>query len=243
MNTTYDRSYSLLTSELGYLKSHEPTSPNFGPSITLSQQTGSGAHDIAEHVAKMMQELEAHDGKEWNVFDRQIVQRALEEHELPAQFEKYMTEDRRSYVDDVMDEFFGLRPPSWVLVPQIVETMLRLLQNGHAIIVGRGAAAAAVRMPGVFHVRLVASLPKRIERIQSVRGLSADQAEKFIRRSDRGAHRYAQAHFHASIEDDLLYHMVINTDRIPYGDAAMLIAKEAHEAFKREALLPAIARH
>jgi cytidylate kinase len=243
MNTIYDRSYSLLSSELGYLKSHGPTSAHFGPSITISQQTGSGAHDIAESVAKIMRQLEPHDPKEWNVFDRQIVLKALEEHELPARFEKYMPEDRRTYMDDVMDEFFGLRPPSWILVPQVVETMLRLLKNGHAIVVGRGAAAVAAAVPGVFHVRLVASLPKRIERIRSVRNLNTEEAEKFIRRSDRGAHRYAQTHFHASIEDDLLYHMVLNTDRIPYSDASMLIAKEAHEAFKREALLPAIAQH
>ncbi len=88
--------------------------------------------------------------------------------------------------------------------------------------------------PACFHARLVASLPRRIARVQSIHGVSASEAEKYIRRSDRGAHRYAQAHFHASIEDDHLYHLVINTDRIPYEDAAMLIAKEAHESFKRE---------
>ncbi len=34
------------------------------------------------------------------------------------------------------------------------------------------------------------------------------------------------------MEDELLYHLVINTDRIPYDEAAMLIADGARRCFK-----------
>jgi len=241
MNTAIDRSGVFVASQLGYVKNPE-SSPGFGPAITVSRQTGSGAHEIAERVANLLHEIDPGDPREWNVFDRQLVEKALEEHKLPTRLAKYMPEDRRTYVDDVMDELFGLHPPSWVLVPQMVETVMHLLKNGHVIIVGRGAVAAAARMPGIFHVRLVASLPKRIGRIQARLGLNAEQAGKYVRRSDRGAHRFAHVYFHASIEDDLLYHLVINTDRIPYDNAAGLIAREAREYFKREAILSGASR-
>lgn len=237
MNTAIDRSGVFVASQLGYMKSPESISTHhFGPAITISRQTGSGAHDIAEKVAELLQKSDVHDPRPWNVFDRQLVEKALEEHKLPARLAKYMPEDRRTYLDDFMDELFGLHPPSSVLVPEMVETVLHLLKEGHVIILGRGGVAAAAKMHGIFHVRLVASLAKRVERVCSILGLSAHDAEKYIQKSDLGAHRYVRMYFHASIEDDLLYHLVVNTDRIPYAAAATLIAREAEEYFKREEL-------
>lgn len=233
-NTAFDGSRSLVESQFYVKKPGATHVPRFGPAITISQQTGSGAHDIAQRLAGMLQQSEPDHLAQWNVFDRQLVLQALEEHRWPASIEKYMAEDRRSYVQDVMDELFGLRPPSWVLVPQIAETIMRLVKTGHVILVGRGAVAVATDLPGVFHVRLVASLPKRIDRIKSVFKFNADDAVKYIRREDRGSLRYTQTHFHASLDNDLLYHLVINTDRIPYSEAALLIAAEARKAFERD---------
>lgn len=235
-NTAFvEGSASLVRSQFGYKKKPN-TVPvlRFGPAITISQQTGSGAHDVADRLAGMLQQSEVGRLVQWTVFDRQLVLKALEEHEWPARVAKYMPEDRRTYVQDVMDELFGLRPPSWVLVPQIAETIMRLVKTGHVILVGRGSVAIAADLPGVFHVRLVASLPKRIDRVKSVFKLNAEDAVKHIRREDRGSRRYIQSNFHTSIDNDLLYHLVINTDRIPYGEAALLIAAEARKAFERD---------
>jgi hypothetical protein len=234
-NSAFDGSRSLVVSQFGYKKTQEMAhSSHFGPAITISQQTGSGAHDIAERTAEILQQNESTGMSQWGVFDRQLVEKALEEHSLPAGLAKYMPEDRRSYVQDVLDELFGLRPPSWVLVPQVAETIQNLVKTGHVIVVGRGASVIASKMPGVFHVRLVASLPNRIERVKNRHSLDVGEAVKYIRREDRGFRRYTQAHFHTSIDDDLLYHLVINTDRIPPGNAATLIANEARESFERD---------
>lgn len=234
-NTAIDGSRSLVVSQFGYEKKPAPAlQAAFAPAITISQLSGSGAHDIAERTAEILQQSKTHGMAQWKLFDRELVQKALDEHHLPARLAKYMPEDRRSYMDDILDELFGLRPPSWVLVPQVAETILHLVQQGHVIVVGRGATAIAAKLPGVFHVRLVASLPARIERVGNVLGLSAHDAIKYIRKEDRGSRRYAQAYFHTSISDDLLYHLVINTDRIPYGDAALLIATEARKSFERD---------
>jgi len=45
---------------------------------------------------------------------------------------------------------FGLRPPSWVLVPQVAETILHLADAGHVILIGRGAAVVTRAMPNVM---------------------------------------------------------------------------------------------
>ena len=203
-----------------------------GPAITISHQTGAGAHEVADRIARILEETEPRSVQPWKVFDHELVERALEEHHWPKALADKMPEDKRSYIADVMDELFGLRPPSWVLAPQVAETTLRLAAAGHVILVGRGATVVTAPLPNVFHVRLIASLPKRIERVQKLHGLDPELAARFIRKEDRGRWRYVKAHFHARLDADLLYDLVINTDRVACGDAAALIAEGARRCFR-----------
>lgn len=202
-----------------------------GPAVTISYQTGSGAHEIAERLAGVLQEAEPKGHVPWTVFDRQLVEKVLEDHELPKALAKFMPEDRRSFIQDVMEELVGLRPPSWVMVPKIAETVLHLADAGHVILVGRGANFITARIPNVFHVRLIASLPKRIERVQAINGLTPEEATKFVKDEDRSRSRYVKEHFHKSVDDDLFYHLILNTDRIPLADAAQLIGDGARRCF------------
>lgn len=143
-----------------------------------------------------------------------------------------MPEERRSYIQDVIEELAGIRPPSWVTVPQIAETVLHLADSGHVILVGRGANVITASMANVFHVQLIAPLPVRIARVQETNHLTSEESANLISQSDRGRVLYAKTHFHVSIEDDLLYHLVINTDRIPIPDAVELIACGARRCFQ-----------
>jgi cytidylate kinase len=84
----------------------------------------------------------------------------------------------------------------------------------------------------VFHVRLVASLPSRIERVQKLENLSPKEAAKFIEKKDHGRGRYVKAYFHTHVDDDLNYHLVLNTDLMSTSDAAELIAEGARRCFR-----------
>jgi Cytidylate kinase-like family len=203
-----------------------------GPVVTISHQTGAGAQEVGGQLAAKLEQTEAKGPRPWTVLDRQLVERALEEHHWPRHLVNKMPEDRRTYVDDVLDDLFGLRPPSWVLVPQVVETMLHVAEAGHVVLIGRGATVVTASLPNVFHVRLVASLATRIKRVCAARSLSAEAAARFVEKEDRGRQRYTRANFHVRIEDELLYHMVINTDRLSYSDAAAVIAEGAVRCFK-----------
>jgi hypothetical protein len=226
------KSGSFIFSQLGYPKQVGPhPSPSEGTAITVSQQTGAGAQEIADLTAEKLQRLEPQGSGEWKVFNRQLVEQALKEHHQPIRFARHMPEDRRSYLQDTVDDFLGLRPPSWVLVPQVVETVQRLAKAGHAIVIGRGATVITAGMAGVFHVRLIASLSKRIAAVQQRHSLTRKEAIAFIAKEDRGSQRYVKAHFNVRIEDHLLYDLIINTDRISYAHAALLIAEQARRLF------------
>lgn len=203
-----------------------------GPAITISRQTGSGAFPIAQKLAEFMQENDVKGRCPWTVFDRELVETVCAEHNLPKEFARFMNEDKRSYLDDTMEELLGLHPDSWTLARQTTETILHLAELGRVIVVGRGANIITAKMPNAFHARLVGSLERRTAYIQETLKLSKKEALKLIQRQDRGRGRYLQKNFRCDIEDPLLYHLVINTDRVAFDEAARVLGEAALRHFK-----------
>jgi cytidylate kinase len=191
--------------------------------VTISRQTGSGAHEVAEELAKYLQMRTPAEVPPWTVFDRNLVQKILEEHHLPERMARFLAEDRISEIEDTMDELFGLHPPSWTLVRQTAETILHLVELGKVIIIGRGAGIITRNLDYVFHVRLVGSLEKRLQHVQEFYKLGHKAALEFIHKEDRGRRRYLKKYLNQEIDDPLLYHAVINTDLVPYVKAARMV--------------------
>ena len=54
--------------------------------VTISRQTGSGAHVVGEELAKHLQAHSPKDAPPWTLFDRNLVEKVLEEHHLPYEF-------------------------------------------------------------------------------------------------------------------------------------------------------------
>jgi len=205
-----------------------------GPAVAISPQCGSGAHAIARQLGDILQRAAPPAAPRWTVFDHDLVETVIAEHHLPKQLARHLSEERRSYIREVMEELVGLYPPSWLLAPQIAETILHLVNIGHVILVGWGASVITRRMPNVFHVRIIASLPKRTKYIQQCLHLSSEEAARVIEKEDRGRGAYVKTHFHQRVDDDLMYDLVINTDAMPHSDAAALIAEGARRCFQHQ---------
>lgn len=191
--------------------------------ITISRQAGSGGHTVAEKVRGLLQLQEPADSCPWTVFDRNLVQKVLAEHNLPTSLAKFMPEDRISEIADTLDELFGLHPPSWLLVRQTAETILHLAELGNVIVIGRGANVITSRLDYVFNVRLVGSLEQRVKRMQESEHLTSKEALELVQRQDLGRRRYLKKYFNKDIDDAVLYHLVLNTDLVACDEAAGLI--------------------
>lgn len=192
--------------------------------VTVSRQVGAGGHAFGEKLAELLRERLPGSGRPWTLFDRNLVERVLEDHHLPKSLERFMPEDKVSEMSDTIDELFGLHPPSWTLVRQTAETILRLVDLGNVIILGRGANIVTGSLDSVFHVRLVGSEQKRAERIQKARNLTPKEAIAQLRREDRGRERYVRKHFECDVSDPLRYHVAINTDLLEPEKAAEWVA-------------------
>ena len=193
--------------------------------VTISRQSGAGGHVVAARLAEYLQAHGVGGTCPWTVFDRNLVDKVLEDHHLPKRLAQFMPEDRTSDITDTMDELFGLHPPSWTLVRQAADTILRLAELGNVILIGRGANIITRSLDYVFHVRLVGSLDRRVQYIANLEHLSPKDAAAFVRREDSGRRRYMKKYFDADVDDPLLYHLVINTDWVAYEDTAALIGR------------------
>jgi len=191
--------------------------------VTISRQTGSGAHAVGEMLAQYLQSQSPKGSSPWRLFDRDLAEKVLEDHNLPLRYTRFMPEDRISEVADTMDELLGVHPPSSSLARQTAETILRLAQEGNVILIGRGANVVTSKLDHVLHVRLVGSLEKRVAQIQKVQAVGREAAQEFIRKEDLGRRRYLKRYFSEEVDNPLLYHLVINTDLVPYDKAAQMI--------------------
>ena len=204
------------------LETHPPTEYR---AVTISRESGSGGHAVAERLAEYLQRHAANRSCPWTIFDRDLVDKVLEEHHLPQSLARFMPEDRISEISDTLDELFGLHPPSWTLVRKASETILRLAELGNVILIGRGANIITSKLDSVLHVRLVGSLEKRIEHMLHRTQMTRKDAHDLVLREDLGRRRYVRKYFGKDIDDPMLYHLTVNTDLVSHDEAARLIGE------------------
>jgi cytidylate kinase len=193
------------------------------PAVAISRQTGAGGIPIAEHLAEYLRTHGPKTQRPWTVFDKNLVEQVLADHNLPKEIERYMPEDRVSQISDMVEELLGLHPPSWTLLRQTTETILHLAELGNVILVGRAANVITAQLDNVFQVRLVGSEAERVKLVEEFYHLGHKAALDFMRKEDRGRRRYLNRYFHRDIDDPLLYHLIVNTDRLSYEEATRLI--------------------
>ena len=205
--------------------------------ITISREAGAGGGTVAELLAKRLTAAEkTPDASPWAVFDANLAKQVLEDHKLPPDLERFMTEDARLPVEAIVEEVLRLHPSGWTLVQHTTQTILRLAGLGHAILVGRGANVITARLPNVFHVRLVAPLATRIRHTAEYYQLNEAEAAKLVREQDQARRRYVRRYFNAEIDDPTLYDVTLNTGRLGFARTADAIAQMAlqhHQAFSQ----------
>lgn len=207
---------------------------NVRAAVTISRQAGCGAREVAEKLAAYLQPCTPKGAPAWTVFDRNLVEKVLEDHQLPQRIAKFMPENWISEIEDTIDELFGLHPPARILVRQTAETILRLARLGNVILIGRGSNIITAKLEHVFHVRLVAPLEKRILQIQKSDQLDRDGAFELIHREDRGRKRYLKRYYKKDVGDPLLYDLTINTGLVGFEEAARMVADAVMRRMSRQ---------
>ncbi len=223
--TEYIGKYNaFITSQIKDLKSglhEERNAPR--PFVTISREAGAYGTTVAEALGGYLKEHERRKTCDWMVFDKELLKKVTEEHQLPETILPYLSEETISDIQDIMEETCGLHLSRYLLVPKINRTILHLAELGSVIIVGRGANVITAKIPGGIHVRLIASFDKRVAHIQEIHKLSSKQAREQVRKEDRNRASYVKKYLEKDIHDPLLYDLIINMDTISPLEAARMI--------------------
>jgi cytidylate kinase len=203
---------------------HDREEEGPAPFVTISRQAGAGALPVAEELARHLTEAGiGRAGSPWAVFDKNLLEEVIEQHQLPEEFMKYIEDSVAPRIRTAMEELFNVPPSMTRLVGKTNRTILHLATMGSAIIVGRGAAVVTRELPGGLHVRLVGSPNVRRRAIMDRDGLTRDQAQAHMKEIDHGRAFYMNKYFRRDIDNALLYDLVLNTDRWDESTVAQVI--------------------
>ena len=131
---------SYINSQIISLKKKFPNDKRLAnPFVTISRQTGAYGITISKDLCEYLQKNERRMDCVWTVFDKELLDKVVQEHDLPKTVLPYFSEDTVSQIEDMIEETLGLHPSHDALVQKTNKTILHLAQLGYAIIVGRAA--------------------------------------------------------------------------------------------------------
>ena len=219
--------------------------------ITLSRQLGGRGREVADEVARVLS-LRLIDAEAINRAAQQagVPERALAEleHEgeqsLASQvlkaFETMPVLSPGAEVRPAQAEASSLTLPfaglfSATLSPlsasferyvHVVGLVVQgLAREGNVLVVGRGSQVLLRKHPGALHVQIVAPVPDRVKTVMVRYKLDKKAAESRVRASDRSRADYLRRYHGVNWLDPTLYHLVINTGRVPVSAAVDLIVR------------------
>jgi cytidylate kinase len=224
-HTYLDHGITILHTKLGSTENPQGRSirPKQRPFLTISREACAGASTLGRHLLPLLDREMGEEGRSWMFLEKDLLTHALANGHLPKHLAKFLPEDRLPEIKGLIGEIVGLHPPLWEMEKRVAEAIHQIALLGGVIFSGRAAHLVTQDLPGGFHVRLVASLPTRIKRLQEEQNCDAAAAAKTLQESDSARRRYIQSHFERDINDPYSYDLVINTDHVAPATAAQMI--------------------
>lgn len=195
--------------------------------ITISREFGAGGSDLARELGERLQ---------WPVLDRDLVAEVASRLQLHPRYIEPFDERAPTWFARLVASTLLMTPPEQhvdvdnqtVVHPDAIAeaaraAILARVQVPPLIVVGHGAQCLFRDRPGTLHVRLVAPMDRRVERICRREDCDRTVAAQVARRMDDARRGYVRRHYHVDLRDPLLYDLQLNTGTIPLAACAELI--------------------
>ena len=181
--------------------------------ITLSQMLGTDGERIARKVAGDLQ---------YTFFGEQELFKAAEELDVLADVKEV---DEKA--PPFLERLFSERPK--VHLDRLQSVIYDVAKKGDAVFFGRGSQLLLKSFSCAFHVLIIGSHEKRVERVMKEMSLSRAEAEKTIHRSDQEKKDFIQFAFKEDWLNFRLYDLILNTDKLSFDSAARAIIDSTGE--------------
>lgn len=196
------------------------------PFVTISRETGAGGIQFGDLLVDYLNKYDTKRNNDWKIFDKNILEQIVREHDLPSEMAKYISEKKVSEMQAVLEQLFSLHPSEQMLITKASNTILHLALLGNVILIGRGSNLITKNLRGGLHIRLIDSIEKKIKNIQNIFNLDKTEALKFIKNEDKERKQYLRKYFSSDIENPANYSMIINLSHFSTDEAVKLTADE-----------------
>jgi cytidylate kinase len=199
--------------------------------ITVCRQFGAGGSEVARRVA---------DRLGWTLVNNQFLDEvAARAGMTPEQVAQH--EERTPSFLDRLSRYTAMTFPEIAVPPADVPEdfdeakLVRITRNlvtefaaeGRVVFVGRAAAAVLAEADNAIHVRLVAPVPYRARVVEERREIGHAEVMQAIKERDKNRERYHREYYGREWDDELNYHMILNTELLGFDGAADLIITHA----------------
>jgi peroxiredoxin/cytidylate kinase len=231
-------SYEKIRKALEHISSEEQRVMGAPTVITISRQVGSWGKEVALKVSEILgyaffdKSLLVREAKSLGISEEDIADFSEDEYKVKGLVDKILLRKKPVAASFTLKDNAQIRKDlNEEECLSVIQTVINsLASRGKTVIVGRGGQAILKHKVGVLHVRIVAPLEVRVERIMKSGGLSRDDALRFIEDNDKSMAEYLQRFYHIDWEDPAIYDLVLNTGKMDLGIAARIIASVAsHE--------------
>jgi cytidylate kinase len=178
--------------------------------ITLSRKMGANGSEIAGRVAGELQ---------YYLYDTEAIETTARE----MGFLKDV-QDIDNKVPSFFERFLSARPQ--MQVDRLMAVIYELASRGNALFLGRGSHILLREFPCAMHVRVTASLEKRILNLVD-RGFQREAAVRELRRTDHERAAFIKFAFGVDWDNPELYDLVLNMDHLTVPLAADIVTHMA----------------
>ncbi len=196
--------------------------------VTIARETGTGAPRIAARVCELLNERHGGGDQPWLAYDKNLVEKVAEEHELAEDVIRKLDEHDQNALDEIFAAVTGQQTLHSIGM-KTARTIRGLAKNGRAVVVGRGGAVILAGIPHSLHVRLVAPLEWRVRQWAKANGVDPAEARERVEQLDRERGDYVRATLNHDPNDARLYDLVINVQAFTTEHAAQVIARAVEE--------------
>ena len=180
----------------------EKPSNGLGPIITISREPGSGGRLVAQGVAEKLG---------YDVFHQEVLHEMAESAHVSTTLLRTLDERGVSVLDEWIASLVDLHH---LWPDQYLRHLMRVIgtigKHGRAVLVGRGANFV-LPPEHRFRVRVIAPRSDRIRHVQKAFGLSTQDAERRITKTESDRRAFIRKYFNADITDPYNYDLIINT--------------------------------
>lgn len=177
---------------------NEPENKEPGPVITISREYGCPSKILAgilvEKLRLLDQETQSHPYR-WKWIGRELLEESAKDLKVdPKDINHIFDYQERTIIDDILasSRKDGSYKSDHAIKKSIGKVIRAMGERGHIVIIGRAGVVLNRDIRKSMHVRLMAPLEWRIERIMQTENLTKDKALELITSKDSNRKRFLE---------------------------------------------------